>query len=87
MSPSNSRKYTYKRGINDPTKRGEIRAMVSIKEGGIQLEYEDEPRRIHQIYEEALAKHGQECRMKNLVPWCTGVPGPENKKGMLQDYD
>ena len=33
--------------------------------------------------EAELAKHGQECRMKNLVPWCTGVAGPENKQGTL----
>jgi hypothetical protein len=60
--------------------------MVSIKEGGIQMEYEDEPRRIHEIFEAELAAHGQECRMKNLVPWCTGVAGPENKKGSLKGY-
>ena len=87
MSPSNSRKYAYKRGINDPSKMGEIRAMVSIKEGGIQLEYEDEDRRVHEIFEEELRKNGQECRMKNLVSYCTGVPGPENKKGLLQAWD
>jgi quercetin dioxygenase-like cupin family protein len=83
MAPSNSRKYTYKRGINDPGRQAELRAMVSIKEGGIQLEYEDEDRRVHEIFEKELIAHGQECRMKNLVPWCTGVPGPENKKGSL----
>ena len=86
MAPSNSRKYTYKRGINDPGRQAEIRAMVSIKEGGIQLEYEDEDRRVHEIFEEELRKHGQECRMKNLIPWCTGVAGPENKKGELKPY-
>jgi quercetin dioxygenase-like cupin family protein len=86
MAPSNSRKYTYKRGINDPGRQAEIRAMVSIKEGGIQLEYEDEDRRVHEIFEEELRKHGQECRMKNLIPWCTGVEGPENKKGELKPY-
>ena len=83
MAPSNSRKYTYKRGINDPGRQAELRAMVSIKEGGIQLEYEDEDRRVHEIFEKELAAHGQQCRMKNLVPWCTGVAGPENKKGSL----
>ena len=87
MSPSNSRKYAYRRGVNDPKKQGEIRAMVSIKEGGIQLEYEDESPRVHRIFEEELAKHGQECRMRNLVADCTGVPGPENKKGELKAWD
>ena len=84
MSPSNSRKYAFRRGSNDPSKQGEIRAMVSIKEGGIQLEYEDEDPRVHRIFEEELAKRGQECRMKNLIAECTGVAGPENKKGALQ---
>lgn len=87
MSPSNSRKYAYRRGVNDPAKQGEIRAMVSIKEGGIQLEYEDESPRVHRIFEEELAKHGQECRMKNLIADCAGVPGPENKKGELKAWD
>lgn len=87
MSPSNSRKYAYRRGINDPTRQGEIRAMVSIKEGGIQLEYEDEDPRVHRIFEDELAKHGQECRMKNLVADCSGVHGPENKKGELKAWD
>ena len=86
MSPSNSRKYSYQRGINDPTRQPEIRAMVSIKLGGIQLEYEDEDRRVHEIFEAELAKHGQTCHMKNLIPWCTGTAGPENKKGELKAY-
>ena len=86
MAPSNSRKYTYQRGINDPGRQAEIRAMVSISEGGIQLEYEDEDPRVHEIFEEELRKHGQECRMKNLIASCTGVAGPENKKGALGAY-
>ena len=61
--------------------------MVSIKEGGIQLEYEDESRRVHEIFEEELRKHGQECRMKNLIPYCTGVEGPQNKKGSLKAWE
>ena len=87
MSPANSRKYAVRRGSNDISKQGEIRAMVSIKEGGIQLEYEDESRRVHEIFEEELRKHGQECRMKNLIPYCTGVEGPQNKKGALKAWD
>ena len=59
---------------------------VSLKKGGIQVEYEDEDPRVHRIFEEELAKRGQECRMKNLIAECTGVAGPENKKGALQAY-
>ena len=52
-------------------------AEVSGKEGGIQVEYDDENPEIHQIYEAELAKRGLTCRMKNLVSSCTGEPGAE----------
>lgn len=51
-------------------------ADVSIKEGGWQVEYEDEDRKVHQIFEEDVAKHGATCRMKAFIPYCTGVVGP-----------
>ncbi len=46
-------------------------ADVSVKEGGAQIEYEDEDPRIHEIFESELASHGAQCHMKGLVPWCT----------------
>jgi hypothetical protein len=55
-------------------------ADVSIKEGGIQVEYEDEDPRIHQIFEGELAKHGATCRMKAFIHNCTGVVGPTNAR-------
>ncbi len=51
-------------------------ADVSYKEGGIQTEYEDEARDVHEIFEAELAKRGVQCRMKNLIPYCTGTEGP-----------
>jgi len=36
---------------------------VSVKDGGRQIEYEDEDPRIRQIFEAELAKTGAECRM------------------------
>lgn len=51
-------------------------ADISEKEGGIQTEYEDEDPEIHKIFEEELKKRGIQCRMKNLVKWCTGIEGP-----------
>ena len=51
-------------------------ADVSVKEGGWQIEYEDEDHSIHELFESELAEHGAACRMKNMVDWCTGVPGP-----------
>ena len=50
-------------------------ADVSLKEGGIQVEYEDEDREIHEIFEAELAKSGAQCNMKAFIPYCTGVEG------------
>ncbi len=49
---------------------------VSVKEGGNQIEYTDEERRIHEMFESELAAHGAKCTMKGLVPWCTSDEGP-----------
>ncbi|MGH7835694.1 MAG: ethanolamine ammonia lyase-activating protein [Candidatus Binatia bacterium] len=43
----------------------------SVKQGGAQIEYEDEDREIHVTFEEALAKASARCRMGRAVPWCT----------------
>jgi quercetin dioxygenase-like cupin family protein len=58
---------------------------VSSKKGGRQVEYEDEDREIHRIFEEELRKRGVTCRMKNMVPWCTGEPGAETAKAYFLD--
>ena len=50
-------------------------ADVSLKDGGIQVEYEDEDREIHEIFEAELAKSGAQCNMKAFIPYCTGVVG------------
>ncbi len=52
----------------------------SMKEGGWQIEYEDEDREIHQIFEKELAENGATCRMKAFVPWCTGEVGPTSER-------
>jgi quercetin dioxygenase-like cupin family protein len=44
---------------------------VSVKEGGAQIEYEDEAPRIHEIFESELKKNGAPCHMKSMVHWCT----------------
>ena len=46
----------------------------------MQVEYEQESPEIHRIFEEELAKHGAECRMKAFLPYCTGVVGPTNER-------
>lgn len=41
---------------------------VSIKEGGRQIEYEDEDPRIRRMYEEEMARRGIRSRMSEVVP-------------------
>ena len=52
----------------------------SMKEGGWQIEYEDEDREIHKIFEDELKHHGATCKMKAFVPWCTGEVGPTSER-------
>ena len=58
---------------------------VSGKEGGRQVEYEDEDPEIHRIFEAELKKRGIICKMKNMVPWCTGEAGAETVKAYFLD--
>ena len=53
---------------------------VNVNEGGAQIEYEDERRAIHEIFEGELAKHGATCQMKAFIPWCNGEVGPTNAR-------
>ncbi len=46
---------------------------VSVKDGGAQIEYGDEDRAIHQLFETELARAGAPCHMRDMVPWCTGA--------------
>jgi mannose-6-phosphate isomerase-like protein (cupin superfamily)/oxalate decarboxylase/phosphoglucose isomerase-like protein (cupin superfamily) len=65
----------YRQAAN--SQRGEG-ADVSVKQGGWQIEYEDEARSVHELFERELAKHGAPCRMKAFIPWCTGEVGPNS---------
>ncbi len=53
---------------------------VSIKDGGGQIEYQDEDREIHEIFEKDLKAHGAPCKMKAFIPWCTGEDGPMSER-------
>ncbi|MDA0799311.1 MAG: cupin domain-containing protein [Chloroflexi bacterium] len=55
-------------------------ADVSLKDGGIQVEYSDEDREIHEIFEAELAKSGAQCNMKAFIPYCTGVAGVTSER-------
>ncbi len=84
MNQGLSRKYAANRWQADESTvlRG---GEVSSKKGGRQVEYEDEDREIHRIFEEELRNRGVTCRMKNMVPWCTGEPGAETAKAYFLD--
>ncbi len=67
-------------GLNSPRGGGGEYADKSIKEGGWQIEYADEVRENHEIFEKDLKAHGAPCMMKAFVPWCTGEVGPTSEK-------
>ncbi len=50
---------------------GEGSTYRSIKEGGGQIEFEDEDPKIHQEFEAVLAKAGARCTMGSYHPFCT----------------
>jgi len=50
----------------------------SVKEGGTQLEYEDEDPAIHEEFESSLAKVGAVCRMGDFHPFCTQKSDSKN---------
>jgi gentisate 1,2-dioxygenase len=43
----------------------------NVKEGGQQIEYEDEDPDVHATFEATLKRNGAGCRMKGLVAGCT----------------
>lgn len=44
---------------------------TSVKQGGGQIEYEDENPRVHPEFEEAVRKAGAVCRMGEHHPACS----------------
>jgi len=67
-------------GMYSPRGGGGEFADRSLKEGGWQIEYGDEDREIHEIFEKDLAENGAQCKMKAFVPWCTGEVGPTSER-------
>jgi quercetin dioxygenase-like cupin family protein len=63
-----SRRYA----MEGPLAGGDGRSDVSVKEGGAQIEYPDEERAIHELFESELARSGAQCRMASMIGWCTG---------------
>lgn len=47
-------------------------ADVDVSQGGWQIEYKDEDRAVHTLFEEQLAQVGATCHMRSAIPWCTG---------------
>ncbi len=52
--------------------RNAFNADLDIKQGGSQVEYEDEDPEIHRLFESELTRHGAPCRMKRFIASCTG---------------
>jgi mannose-6-phosphate isomerase-like protein (cupin superfamily) len=50
---------------------GRSGADVSVKEGGWQIEYQDEDPEIHRRFEAELERASAQCRMQAEVTWCT----------------
>ncbi len=67
-------------GVNSPRGGGGEFADRSQKEGGWQIEYTDEDREIHKIFEKELVENGATCKMKAFIPWCTGEVGPTSER-------
>jgi len=67
-------------GLRTPKGGGGEGADRSMKEGGWQIEYEDEDREIHAIFEKELAASKTTCKMKAFIPWCTGEVGPTSER-------
>jgi mannose-6-phosphate isomerase-like protein (cupin superfamily) len=76
--PEPARYLALRDGDGQPGAWGE--SNVSIKEGGMQIEYEDEDPGLHHIFEEQLKANGAPCRMKAFIPYCTGEVGPTNAR-------
>jgi mannose-6-phosphate isomerase-like protein (cupin superfamily) len=69
-----SRRYVSGRWDDMPTDRNT--ADLSVKQGGIQTEYQDENPDVHAMFEDELKQRGVPCRMRALSPYCTGELGP-----------
>jgi mannose-6-phosphate isomerase-like protein (cupin superfamily) len=67
-------------GMYSPRGGGGEFADRSLKEGGWQIEYGDEDREIHEIFEKEVVENGAPCKMKAFVPWCTGEVGPTSER-------
>ncbi|HLG70317.1 MAG TPA: cupin domain-containing protein [Chloroflexota bacterium] len=57
--------------MSEAFSQGEGKTDIDVKAGGAQIEYQDEARDIHEIFEAELRRHGAPCRMKSMVEWCT----------------
>jgi quercetin dioxygenase-like cupin family protein len=58
--------------FTEKNRQGKLGVDVSVKEGGLQIEFEDQDPRIHKMYLEALAKNGVACTM-TWVPQTVGA--------------
>jgi hypothetical protein len=53
---------------------GEGATYTSVKQGGGQIEFEDEDPSVHRDFESAMRRAGAACRMGSYHPGCTEKP-------------
>jgi quercetin dioxygenase-like cupin family protein len=58
--------------FSEAKRKGFLGADVGVKEGGGQIDYEDEDPRIRRIFEKELAKNGVESRMEEMLAGARG---------------
>jgi quercetin dioxygenase-like cupin family protein len=58
-------------GSDKPKAGGKSYVYKSVKEGGDQIEYEDEDPKFHADFEAAMKKAGAQCQMGDYHPFCT----------------
>jgi hypothetical protein len=58
-------------GSDKPKSGGKQYVYKDVKEGGDQIEYEDEDPDIHRDFEAAVGRAGATCRMGDIHPFCS----------------
>jgi quercetin dioxygenase-like cupin family protein len=66
FGPFSNRRYRVLETLGTSAKAADV-ADVSAKQGGIQVEYEDEDPRILELFERECAKHGVQSRMREFL--------------------
>jgi len=53
--------------FTEKNRQGKLGVDVSVKDGGMQIEFEDQDPRVHEMYLQALSRNGVHCTMTNFA--------------------